>query len=141
MFSRDEIIECSCTIQDTICELIEIENKLAVRHNLINDSKIQNFYRVQLFRMNNDYELEEDELVRDWHQSYSSYVDWIEDSPLYAKVYVYRAANEKYDGFTGKITDIATNRIRTEYGYVIYYNVRLANGIPMIFSNRELIFL
>jgi len=146
-FSRDEIIECTCTIQDTICELIEIENELARRCLLYKDIKIQNSYRVSLFKKDIDNNLPEDELVRDWHERYSSYCNWIEDSPLYAKVYIVRAENKKYNGFTGKIIEKATNEIRfgkesnSNWSSLIYYNIRLANGITMIFSNHEVIYL
>lgn len=141
----DEIFDCCYTIQDTITELIKIENELANRCLLTNDPKIQNSYRVSLFKMNMDEKLPEDELVRNWHERYSSYCNWIEDSPRYAKVYIVRAENEKYNGFTGKIIEVATNDIRLgKYGSwpnMIYYHVKLANGIPMVFSNREIIYL
>lgn len=141
----DEIISCVCTIQDTIAELIKIENRLAVHYNLSDFSGIQNQHRISLWFLNKNDGLDEDEyidgvrLVADWHGSYSSYANWIEDSPTYAKVYMHCG---EYIGLTGRILSAMYTKVNDDkWPYVIYYNVRFEDGSRRVISNREMIYL
>ncbi len=69
----DDWRDCIITFEMTKARLEAIEAKLAERFGLTGD------VRAQLIVMDKTNELEEDDLVADWHCELASYYDWIEN--------------------------------------------------------------
>jgi len=65
---------CVVTFEQTRTELEAVEQRLAERLQI--KSKC---IRCALIEMDIKNILDEDELVRDWRSSYSSYIDWLEN--------------------------------------------------------------
>ena len=63
--------ECLVTFEQTKAALEAIEAKLAERFSLTGD------VRAQLFLMDRENRLIEDDVVADWHDKMSSYIDWL----------------------------------------------------------------
>ncbi len=68
--------ECIETFEDIKQQLEAVELKLAKRFNILT-TKSSEHIRSTLIKMSRANELVEDELVRDWHDLYASYQDWI----------------------------------------------------------------
>lgn len=66
-----EDLDCVVTFADCVRDLEAVETKLAARFNLTGN------IRNQLIAMDRANNLLEDELVADWHDLYSSYMEWI----------------------------------------------------------------
>lgn len=72
----DDLTSCLVTFQDTVQELLQLEQKLALQYNLTgSENKIHN----RLVRMYKNDQLSESELLSNWEQSYASYVDWLQE--------------------------------------------------------------
>lgn len=68
-----DLSECVVTFEQTREELEEIERRLAERYELRGKP-----IRLALIEMDKKGLLREDELVADWHEAYSSYLDWVQ---------------------------------------------------------------
>ncbi len=76
----EDITKCMVTYDQTLAKLEEIEAKLAKRWNLtgyIEDLDYHGTIRENLIYILDDKE--EDELVQDWNQQFSSYYHWLKD--------------------------------------------------------------
>lgn len=67
----EEIEDCAITLEESKNKLEAVEARLAERFNLHGD------IRSQLIEMDKNNLLVEDELVADWHDLYSWYMDWL----------------------------------------------------------------
>lgn len=70
---RNDLIECTQTLEQLTAELEAVEAKLAIRCGLQMPD-----VRGQLIALDNANNLVEDELVMDWHDLHSSFVHWSE---------------------------------------------------------------
>lgn len=72
---KEEIdLDCIQTYQMMYDALIAVEQKLATRFKF--DTNDHQLIRQKLIEMDKKNELVEDEVVADWHDLYSSFVDW-----------------------------------------------------------------
>jgi len=72
----DDLTACIVTFQDTVQELLQLEQKLALQYNLTgSENKIHN----RLVHMHKNHQLFHSELLFDWEQTYSNYLDWLQE--------------------------------------------------------------
>lgn len=72
---NDEIESCTIYFEDTVDELLCLEQTLSERYNLTGHENDNHHKLVELAKAGL---LEEDEVVADWNQTYSSYLNWLE---------------------------------------------------------------
>lgn len=71
---RNDLIECTQTLEQLTAELEAVEAQLAIRHGLTPPD-----VRGQLIALDTANNLVEDELVMDWHELHSSFVHWSDE--------------------------------------------------------------